>query len=968
MQRAARFFSLEAIRIVGRLFNANGVRLLLLVTLLLATGVPSPRAFALQTTPDPEQQAQDLLARMTPEERVGQLFLLTFQGNDTAPETQIYDLIANHHIGGVILLAANDNIVASKADEELPPETGDAISQVFDLSRQLQQIDWNASRQTQINPVDGQEYSPSFIPLFIGTSQEGDGYPYDQINQGLTPLPNQMALGATWKPELATQVGAILGEELSALGINLLIGPSLDVLDPPQLELTNNLGTRTFGGDPYWVSEMGRAYIRGVHQGSNGKVAVIAKHFPGHGSSDRLPEEEVATVRKSLEQLKSFDLAPFFAVTGNASSPEETADGLLASHIRYQGLQGNIRATTRPVSLDPQAFNLLIGLPTLDAWRQRGGLMISDNLGSRAVRRFYDLTSQTFEARRVALNAFLAGNDLLHFADLSSADEPDSYTAAVHTLEFFAQKYREDSAFAQRVDTSVARILSLKFRLYTNFAVSNVLASSSALDQLGNSGQTTFEVAQQAATLLSPSHSELDEAIPDPPNQRDRIVFISDTRTAQQCSQCQPYPLLDTRALQDAVIRLYGPSAGGQVSSAYLSSYSLADLQILLPGEQPESPLENDLKRANWIVVGMLAPSTDWPSFQILSEFLSERPDLFQQKRLIVFAFCAPYYLDATNISKLTAYYGLYSKTPQFVDVAAYLLFRELRPTGASPVSVLGTRYDLNAALFPDPEQVIPLELDQAQPELQLTPGTPVGTPEPTSTATAPEFRVGDVIPLRTGVILDHNGHPVPDGTPVSFVFSQGSETSSIRQVETTKKGIARITFSITSPGSLEVYAESENARSNSLKFDIPSPGGEIITQTPTEQPTATASPPEPTPTATETPQGTIEPHSTPPHPGFGDWLLAMLVSMLFGWLSYRLAALIRGVSWGVRAGFLAFIGGLLAYSYLALELPGSRPLLERSVWQSVFLGTLAGAGVGLFVALTWQIVAERLRKRSAGQ
>jgi len=108
--------------------------------------------------------------------------------------------------------------------------------------------------------------------------------------------------------------GRCSGQELSALGINFLLGPSLDVLDLPKIEITSNLGTRTFGGDPFWVGEMGRAYIRGVHQGSNGKLAVAAKHFPGYGGSDRLPEEEVATVRKSLDELKSFDLAPFFAL------------------------------------------------------------------------------------------------------------------------------------------------------------------------------------------------------------------------------------------------------------------------------------------------------------------------------------------------------------------------------------------------------------------------------------------------------------------------------------------------------------------------------------------------------------------------------------------------------------------------------------------------------------------------------
>jgi beta-N-acetylhexosaminidase len=177
------------------------------------------------------------------------------------------------------------------------------------------------------------------------------------------------------------------------------------------------------------------------------------------------------------------------------------------------------------------------------------------------------------------LNAFLAGNDLLYIADFSSADIPDSYTAATRTLEFFAQKYREDAAFAQRVDASVLRILTLKYNLFHNFTLSSVLSTQSNLNDLGNSSQVTFEVARHAATLISPTQAELDETVPDPPNQADRIVFISDNREAKQCDQCEPFQMLPVNALQDAVLRLYGPQAGGQVVPYNLSSYSLADLQ-----------------------------------------------------------------------------------------------------------------------------------------------------------------------------------------------------------------------------------------------------------------------------------------------------------------------------------------------------------------------------------------------------
>ncbi len=893
----------------------------------------------------PEGQADELLSQLTPEERVGQLFLVTFQGTDVSSASKIYDLIYTQHVGGVVLLARNDNIVPADENPQSTPR------QVADLIHQLQQTEWEASLKVQQKPDTGESYFPAYIPLFAAISQEGDGAPFDQILNGLTELPNEMALGATWNPEFAAQVGNVQGKELSALGINFLLGPSLDVLDLPKVEITNNLGTRTYGGDPYWVGEMGRAFIRGVHQGSNGKLAVAAKHFPGYGGSDRLPEEEVATVRKSLDELKSFDLAPFFSVTGNALSAEETTDALLTSHIRYQGLQGNIRATTRPVSLDPQALALLLGLPGLADWRNNAGLLVSDDLGNMAVRRFYDLITPSYDARRVALNAFLAGNDILYIGDFTSANDPDAYTAAVHTLAYFAQKYREDAAFAQRVDKSVKRILTLKFRLYPNFSLTSILPNAAQLDGLGQANSVSFDVARKAATLLSPSQAELDTTIPDPPNQYDRIVFISDTLTVQQCSTCSPTGQIGTKSLQEVVLRLYGPQAGGQVTPNNLSSYSFDDLATMLNLSQADLQLERDLSRAHWIVMVMFGDGGDIASLQTIKRFLSSRPDLFQQKRLILFALTAPYYLDATNISKLTAYYCLYSKGPQFIEAAAYLLFGELRASGSAPVSVAGIGYNLNEALFPDPAIPIPLELDLPPAQTLIT---STATLEPTP---APEFHIGEVIPLRTREILDHNGNAVPDGTPVTFSFTYGSEANSTRQVAYTQKGIPRITYSVTNPGTLEIVAESETARSASLKLDIPSPTGEILTPSPTQEPTNTPAPTTPTPTQ----QAII---TTPPAPaepylGIGDWFIAVLFAGGIAFALYQLAARIGFVRWGVRVSFLSLICGLLAYVYLASRMPGSETLLNFSISGSVLIVTLVGSALGLCLALAWRAIAE---------
>ncbi len=210
----------------------------------------------------PSAEAKDLLAKMTPEERVGQLFLVTFKGRQANETSQIYDLTIRHHVGGVVLKAANDNFTG--------PEN--TVAEAYQLVNELQTNVWDAAQAGDSGAGSSATTSENYIPLFVGISQEGDGSPYDEILEGLTPLPDLMAIGATWQPDLAEQVGAVMGQELSALGFNLYFGPSLDVLDILYTESGEDLGTRTFGGDPYWVGEMGKAYITGLHQGSDDRL------------------------------------------------------------------------------------------------------------------------------------------------------------------------------------------------------------------------------------------------------------------------------------------------------------------------------------------------------------------------------------------------------------------------------------------------------------------------------------------------------------------------------------------------------------------------------------------------------------------------------------------------------------------------------------------------------------------------
>lgn len=923
--------------------------LIIAALILSATFSTTPaRAKNVQQTDSSAERAEALLETLLPEERVGQLFLVSWQGASVTLDSPIHDLIINHHIGGVILTRVNNNFTE-------PPNTP---IETWQLIRAIQTTEWSASQENQVDPSNNQESTPAFIPMFVGISQEGNGPPYDQIFNGLTSLPSEMALGATWQPDLAYQVGSVLGNELSSLGFNLLVGPSLDVLDTPRTQGTGDLGVRTFGGDPYWVGEMGKSFISGVHEGSNNKIAVISKYFPGHGGSDRLPEVEVATVRKSLDGLKQIELAPFFAVTGNAPSQSATTDGLLTAHIRYQGLQGNIRETTRPVSLDRQALDQLLGLDPLLRWRETGGVLITDDLGSEAFRRFVDPSGENFQARFIARDAFLAGNDLLYLGDqfMASAD-PDTYTTIVNTLSFFAQKYREDPAFQEQVDQSVLRILTLKFRLYGDaMALSQVLVGEEGLANLGKSSQTTFQVAQQSATLISPALSDLQETLPEPPQINDRVVFISDVRTAKQCITCQEQNVFSVNALEQAVFRLYGPMAGGQVLQRNLRSHSFEELQALLD-QNPEvdyADLDSNLQQAQWIIFSLLNVSTTNPTSEALSNFLALRPDLYRQKKIVVFAFDAPYFLDATEISKLNAYYGLYSKTPQFIEIAARLLFGELpSPPGSLPVSVAGVDYDLITATAPNPN--IPIELIIDQPENNSAESS--DTPTPVLEIT---YKVGDLIPVRTGIILDHNGHPVPDNTPVEFLATINGITTA-PQTQGTIAGVSRISILVEESGLLEINCRSDQAVStNALQFEIPPEEFPLTETLEVPTPTITASP---QPSLTPTKPVIVTPTPKPPSsPDMVDWFLAAIISAGIGMAIYWISTIFGQIRWALRSAFLALIGGLLAYSYMAFNLPGTPIFIQSSGTGGIILITILGAISGWGVGFVWQKIVAQTR------
>jgi beta-N-acetylhexosaminidase len=971
----------------------------------------------------------DLMARMTVAEKIGQLFVVTFRGNDLSVQANIVDLLVNYKVGGVMLSGTNQSL-----------NDGPGVEQVIALNRGLQQwaaiaslpatvplpvtstlaitatpeitttpaiaprppvtptlpittispttatvtptltatvISPTAIAEATISPsatlsstgwISGAVFREDYIPLLIAIEHEGDGPPYTHLRNGLTAVPNAMAIGATWNADNALDVGGIVGRELGALGVNMLLGPSLDVLDRPRPERPSDLGTRSFGGDPYWVGVMGKAYIRGVHEGSGGRVATVAKHFPGLGGSDRRINQEIALIQKSLEEAKRMELVPFFSVARSQNGDQlGVTDAVMTGHVRFR-FQG-IRMNVRPLSFDTETMHLLMNLPELSAWRDGGGVVVSGALGVPAVRKYYEPDLKSFNHRYIAREAFNAGNDILLLSQFSLDDAWDThYRNIIDTIEFFQEQYETDLSFQAQVDQAVRRVLTLKHRLYPDFALPGVLPDLERAQKIvGRGAADIVRIAQESVTLLSPPSTD---RLLEPPVPGEEMIIFVDDRQWSDCADCESQSVIDPLKLKQTLVRLYGPQASGRVEPDQIYTYTFTELkQFLMEAEtHPDlvTRLAEELGRTDWILFAMLdVDPAAFAQSDAVKQFLSLRDDALQGKTVVAMAYNAPYYLDTTEVSKLTAYYGIYSQLPSFLDVSVRSFFQEFPPLGSSPVTVEGINYNLLIQMEPDPSQVIEVrEVGLSEPDSE-------GTPQPL------EVKKGDKLQLYTSVILDRNGHPVPDGTQIEIRFFYPTEKLETRQLAYTASGIASTEFSLDRAGSLEISVTGSEAKlvvtipeEESVEFErvIPPTATSTATPTPTptNTPTATATP---TATSSSTPTATATPTVTPTlvlvKRVTGQVLSISLLEITAVGIAVFWVLMTRekDIGGAIRWALLSIVGGLLGYDLYALGLPG---VLKASIiserWGALIAATLGGA-LTVSVGMLGRAAVRRLRR-----
>jgi beta-N-acetylhexosaminidase len=363
-----------------------------------------------------------VLETLTPRERAAQLvwpwLLADFSPEQSASWQQVRDLIEKERVGGFVISVGTPTETAAKT---------------------------NAMQRLSAVPlIFGADYEAG-----VGYRTRGAFFLPNAINLGgATTFPMLMALGAARDSALAYEEGRITAVEGRALGVHMAFAPVLDVNNNPNNPV---IGPRSFGEEPALVASLGAAFIRGLQE--NGMYAT-AKHFPGHGDTDRNSHLEAPTILATRARLDSVELRPFRRAIASDVSAIMTFHGVVPS----------LDPAPLPATLSRAVMTGLLrrdlgfqGLLITDALDMNGVLARVGAAGSGAQRDTaisgkYGtvVTPGLAEVVKVAVEA---GNDVLLM--------PLDVTVAIDAVVAGVAEGRFTQA---RVDSSVRRILHMKHR------------------------------------------------------------------------------------------------------------------------------------------------------------------------------------------------------------------------------------------------------------------------------------------------------------------------------------------------------------------------------------------------------------------------------------------------------------------------------------------------------------------------
>ena len=318
---------------------------------------------------------------LTPRERISQLFMPTIIPQSDVVMNDIAQYVLHDKVGGLIL------------------SKGSA-----------------ATFATSVNAAQQQATTPLLI------SVDGEWGPAMRVSDAVD-YPRNIALGAISDDRLLYEYGARVARECRALGIYVNFAPVLDVLTAE----SSVLGNRPYGSLPENVARKGVAFSRGME---DGLVLSVAKHFPGHGSTEGDSHKMLPTVERNLAEMNACDLLPFTRYI------KAGLGGMLNGHLSLP----KIDPSGLPSSLSPAIVTDLLG-------KKFGfeGLVFTDALGMKGA---------LLEGESSAVKAIVAGNDvLLGIKNIQSELAAIEAAVANGTIP------------ASRIESSCRKILSYKYIL-----------------------------------------------------------------------------------------------------------------------------------------------------------------------------------------------------------------------------------------------------------------------------------------------------------------------------------------------------------------------------------------------------------------------------------------------------------------------------------------------------------------------
>ena len=396
-----------------------------------------------------EERVNDLIGRMTLEEKVGQLRCTlawnyyTIKGKDVVPSELFKKDIAEEQIGMLWGTYRADPWTQKSLENGLNPElaakAGNALQKYV-------------MENTRLG-----------IPLFLAEEA-----PHGHMAIGTTVFPTGFGMAATWDPALIEKAGEVIGREVRLQGGHISYGPVLDLAREPRWSRVEE----TMGEDPVLTGELGAAMVKGLGGGDLSKpwsTIATLKHFIGYGTTEG-GQNGAITIAGERELRESF-LPPF----------KKAIDaGALSVMTSYNSLDG-IPSTASKALLT----NLL-----RNEWGFKG-FVVSDLYSIDGIYNTHRVAQNNQEAGIMALQA---GVD----ADLGA-------NAFARLIDAVKDELIKES----EIDLAVRRILKLKFEmgLFDNPYVDVEKAKTMVRSE--SNKDVARLVAQKVITLLKNENNTL---------------------------------------------------------------------------------------------------------------------------------------------------------------------------------------------------------------------------------------------------------------------------------------------------------------------------------------------------------------------------------------------------------------------------------------------------------------------------